>query len=168
LTSCQAALDEVLTVIERTELKSPARGFAQLLDNRERLDAAPLAEALQPVQTCRACEMMAESEERNLAAFVSTFDDERLQNAYRDSQGLCLPHFQMALRRIRNAGHVQQMISVQTEIWQRLKADLREFADKYDYRRRHEPMGRERDSYLRAIESMAGKKGVFGVDPRTA
>ncbi len=82
------------------------------------------------------------------------------------SSGLCLPHFRQVLHQASDTTRADLLISIQRAIWSTLKAELEEFIAKNDYRRSSEKIGREGDSWLRAIESLAGKEGVFGNDPR--
>lgn len=46
--------------------------------------------------------------------------------------------------------------------WQNLLRELEEFARKFDYRHADEVIGRERDSWCRALEVFVGRTGIFG------
>ncbi len=160
----QATLDEVLKIIEQTPVQAPIQsGFPRFLSASTESIGSPLADRLEPTEPCMACKLLADSERDYVQVFVQYIAEPRLQDGYRASGGLCLPHFRQVLRKIRHPDHLQQLTSMQTTIWTKLKTELSEFIDKNDHRRAHEPMGGERDSWQRAIGRMAGEKGLFGI-----
>jgi hypothetical protein len=153
----RASVDELLKIVQQTP--QPTSGVSRFLGGSS--DQVALANRLEPVGSCPACDALLDSEKRYLQIFSQNFS--RLEVAYQGSTGFCLPHFRLALREVRDPTHVRQMITIQTEIWTRLKAELEEFADKNDHQRIHETMGAEGDSWQRAIGQMAGEKGIFGI-----
>jgi hypothetical protein len=159
----RAVLDEVLTLLDQAS--DPQPGLARLWGGGAAADASKLADHLEPSAPCLACKVMGDAEQRYLK-MLGQHLDQPLEAAYRASDGLCLPHFRQALRQTRAPEQFRSLIALQRAIWSKLKADLEEFADKTDYRRAHEPMGAERDSWQRAVGRMAGEKGVFSVNPR--
>jgi len=164
----QAAVDEVLKIMAQTPVQATTpSGFARFLNGNGDAGGVALADQLEPTEPCMACKLLIDSEDRYTHIFSENMGDDRLLDAYRASDGLCLPHFRQVLRRINNPNHLQPAIAIQTAIWERLKADLKEFIDKNDHRRMHEKMGAEGDSWQRAIRRMAGEKGVFGVETRS-
>lgn len=165
----RAAVDEVLKIIERTPIQTNTpSGLANLLGANSEANGLALADSLEPTGQCLACALAAAAEKRYIQTFSQHMANAQLQDAYRASDGLCLPHFRQALRETRNPIHLQQMISIQRDIWGRLKADLEEFESKSSHDRQHEPMGAEGDSWRRAIGRMAGEKGVFSLDRRSS
>ncbi len=70
--------------------------------------------------------------------------------------GLCLPHLRLALQASGPAAGYQALLAAQREAWSALMAELDEFIRKNDYRFQHEPMGDERDSWLRALDALLG------------
>ena len=105
------------------------------------------------------------SEQRFLQTLSTYLADDKMAEAYRDSAGLCLAHFQALLRHPNASAHLELIITIQRAIWSRLKSDLEEFADKSSHERMHEAMGPEADSWQRALATIAGQKGVFGLRP---
>lgn len=165
----EAAVDEVLKTIDRVPLGvDPQSGLGRLLGSAGKPNASLLADRLEPAGMCRICELLADSEKQYLHILSDYLGDERMLEAFRSSDGLCLPHFRQLLRRIRHPADLQHLLSIQTAIWSRLREELAEYRDKSDYRRIREGMGAEGSSWLRAIGRLAGEKGVFGVDPRSA
>lgn len=73
--------------------------------------------------------------------------------------GLCLPHLRLALQVPGPAAGYQALLAAQREAWSALMAELDEFIRKNDYRFQHEPMGDERDSWLRALDALVGMSG---------
>jgi hypothetical protein len=88
-----AALDEVLKLIERTN--SGANG-------------STLADSLEPTGQCLACAFTMGAEKRYLSAFSQHITDAQMQDVYRASEGLCLPHFRRALRETRSPVHLSR------------------------------------------------------------
>ncbi len=79
-----------------------------------------------------------------------------LIEAYRASDGLCLPHFRQALARIRRREAFQHIVAAQETIWQRLVDQLAEIIRKSDYRFQHEPRGAETGACVRSIAATVG------------
>jgi hypothetical protein len=160
----QATLDEVLKIIEQNPAQVAMQSAVpRFLSANAEAAGSLLADRLEPTEPCMACALLADSESDYVQVFSQYVADSRLQDGYRASDGLCLPHFRQALRKIRRADHLQQLTAMQTTIWTSLKAELGEFIDKNDHRRAHEAMGGERDSWQRAIGRMSGEEGMFGI-----
>jgi hypothetical protein len=152
-----AVLDELLNTVEASQ-GTVWSGFGRLLGGRH-----GLADALEPAGECIACAALERSERSHLWALVNHLDDTRLREAYDASDGLCLPHFRMALR----AGKADLLTSIQTGIWRRLKSELEEFARKYDVTHADEAMSAaEGNSWRRALINAAGLPAVFGLRAR--
>lgn len=164
----KATVDEVLKVMAQSTVDGQSQsGFARLLNANGGARGINLADQLEPQGPCMACQLLADSEERYVQVMIQHLADARLQEAYRTSEGLCLPHFRQVLRQVRDSSHLRLLISIQTAIWEKLKAELQVFIDKNDHYRSRESMGVEGDSWQRAIKRMAGERGVFGVEPRS-
>ncbi len=156
-------LDEVLSALDGGS-PGVTQGLSRLF-SRESSGAA-LANALEPMSPCIACALRDRSEIAYLDAIAQAVDDARLHEAYAASDGLCLPHFRRLLRAAPSAEAVRQMVTVQTAIWRRLKAELAEFTRKSDFYNAGEAMGGEGDSWKRAVARMSGERGVFGLRNR--
>jgi hypothetical protein len=157
----EAVLDEVLKIVERTTV-TPQSRMARLLGAQNDHSASHLADQLEPEATCTVCQHLEACEARYLQILRQQLGDSRLQQAYRDSEGLCLPHFRQLLREANDSEHVEWLISIQRDIWLSLKDEVSLFIAKNDFTHAGEPIGAEGTSWQRAIARMAGEKGVFG------
>lgn len=117
---------------------------------------AQLAETLAPSGQCPACALTEDTSNRfgDLLLKELRFDD--VQTLLRDCGGLCLPHLRQTLARPRARKAFKTLIAVQREAWSGLMAELDEFIRKHDHRFRHEKMGSEYDSWLRALDVIVG------------
>ncbi len=166
----RAALDETLKAMDRAPLDGEARsGLARLWGGGGNDDSgrAAMAGKLAPDGPCVACAQLESAEALYMQTWRDYASDERLAGAFRRSAGLCLPHFRRLLAESVEPGALREIVSIQREIWQRLKAELEEFIDKQRDERRHEPLGPEGDSWRRVVEALGGGPGVFGTDRRT-
>jgi hypothetical protein len=157
----QVTLDEVLRILKQQPDAASPSWFDWL--RRTNGEASALADALEPEVSCMVCDSLANGERHYVETISQYLGDERFQKAYRESDGLCLPHFRRVLRETRLPDDVQRLVGIQTAIWSKLWADLETFKAKYDFNKAGEPMGEEGDSWLRAIARLAGEKGIFGV-----
>ncbi|GAB4442934.1 MAG: hypothetical protein Kow00120_12070 [Anaerolineae bacterium] len=165
----RTSITEVLNIIEQSPVDAGnTSNLARFLGSDAESGLRSLADALEPTEPCMVCAMLAKAEADYVWTLCQHLTDARIEAAYRESSGLCLPHFQQFLRAVSDPARARHCIAIQRAIWSRLRADLEEFIAKNDYRRHDEPMGPEGDSWSRAIASLAGGKGVFGVDPRSA
>ena len=152
-------LDEVLTILDKT----PARGGQSLGRLLTGAGDSPLARKLAPERPCIVCEAQARSELHYAATLARHLNDARLDEAYRVSDGLCLPHFVTALEQTPDSAAAQRLAAIQRNIWRRLKAELDEFMRKSDaVNARGEMMDLESDSWRRAMLLLGGERGVFG------
>jgi hypothetical protein len=122
--------------------------------------AADLLAALRPRHECLACRHQLHVEQVYLHALLDALDDEAMLAAMRASPGLCVPHFEQALRWVRDEGALATLLELQLECLGRLSGELQELARKYDHRFQHELVGPEGDSWLRSIDQLAGRRGV--------
>lgn len=158
----EAVLDEVLKIVERATV-TPQSRVARLLGTQNEQSASRLADQLEPETPCLACETLQQSEARYCQIIRQQLGDTRLQHAYRDSDGLCLPHFRQLLREASGSEHIELLIAMQRDIWAKLKDEVNLFITKNDFNHAGEPIGAEGTSWQRAIVRMAGEKGVFGL-----
>lgn len=156
-------LDEVLDILDETPARA-GRSLGRLLaDPRE----SPLARKLAPVRPCMICEAQGRGEAHYASALALHLHDARMDEAFRLSDGLCLPHFMLALEQAADPALAQSLADIQRGIWRRLKAELDEFMRKSDaVNSRGEAMDLESDSWRRAVKLLGGERHVFGVRRR--
>ncbi|MBN1201877.1 MAG: hypothetical protein JXJ20_08495 [Anaerolineae bacterium] len=118
------------------------------------------ASTFKPQGPCPACEHQAHVEDHLLRNLLDHLDQQEFTGAFSRSAGLCLPHLRAALDTPGDADAKARLLDIQRDIWTELQQDLAEFIRKRDYRFANEVMGREGDSPRRAIEQMAGARGL--------
>lgn len=122
--------------------------------------ATGLAAELAAQSACPVCSHLAQSATYYLIALAEHLaGEDSLAPAYSASDGLCLPHFRLALEYIPDDQALESLVSAQRSAWRRLRTDLREFIRKSDYNVK-EDFGVESDAWLRAIEAIAGAPPV--------
>lgn len=137
---------------------SPAPAFSRLFTQNRPAAADTLVEALSPQIECPACSAVNTAEQHLIDALLAHLTGPRsLAADYGASQGLCLPHFRRVLGRANNQTVFKALVNAQQTAWQRLQTDLREFIRKNDHNV-CEDFGPEGDSWLRAIEAIAGAR----------
>jgi hypothetical protein len=122
---------------------------------------AALADKLEPERQCPCCETLASSQARYAEALAEFARDSAMNEAFRASDGLCLPHLRAALRAISKAEDVEAFVSIQKAAWGRLRAELELYRDKLGERRSGEAIGAEGDSWQRAVRLLASTQGVY-------
>ena len=140
-----AALDEVLDISGKT---APDKG--------KRGKPSALADALEPTKPCPACVVRSDSEKRYLKVIGEYIAEERLREAFRKSDGLCLPHFRESLR-VSTPDCARTLTEIQRDIWTALKREVEEFLHKMDAHY-HQEIGKEATSWLRTLARLAGEK----------
>ena len=158
----QDILQHALSTLERARFQTPPplsrRRVQETLDPAQPSSAtAELVDALTPEEPCPACARAREMEAIYLDSLVEQLLVKGgLLPAYRGSAGLCLPHFRMALARVREPAIFRALVEAQRGVWQELEAGLREQIRKNDHRYHDEPWGAESDAWLRALVAVSG------------
>jgi hypothetical protein len=111
--------------------------------------------------TCMVCKEAKEVERRYIEVFIENFEDAELQFAFKSSFGLCLPHLLTLLKLCKDAKISAEVLRIESAKIKSIIEELKEFERKHDYRFSKEKFGREGDSWIRAIEKLIGKEGVF-------
>jgi hypothetical protein len=117
-----------------------------------------VANAVKPQQECLFCRYADEQAEFAVRTLIAEWHDQRLHAAFSQSSGLCLPHFEMALRmRDASEDNLADLIEVERAILGRLEDDLAEFIRKSNLAYAHEAKGREADAPRQALAVVSGK-----------
>lgn len=149
----EQSLHELLELLGRgAPTEQGRRGFGRLFASGA---GSGIADALEPTQTCIACETRAANEAMLVRAFMDDLRDEKLLAAFRGSSGLCAAHLRLALRQADSAT-LPLLTGIQHSIWTRLRAELNEFMRKNDFNHKDEAMGSEADSWQRAVRIVSG------------
>ena len=110
---------------------------------------------------CPACDQQKMSEKRYTLIFIENMLDHELLNTYINSFGLCLPHLSMVIERCKDAKTIKKIKDIELKKIDALIKELEELQRKYDYRFSKEIIGKEGTAWIRVIEKITGKEGVF-------
>ena len=111
--------------------------------------------------SCPVCNDLRDCEKRYITAFIEGFNEAEFRVAFGGSFGLCLPHIVSALVTCKDEELIKELLKAESEKICNLRKELDEFERKHDYRFSKEGFGKEGDSWMRAIEKMIGKEGMF-------
>lgn len=125
--------------------------------------AFPLTGWHQGRATCHICLAGAARVTSDLTVILRHFAEAAFQVFFAQSAGLCLPH----LAQVGEVGpthpNLPAVLAWHAARWRDLETELGEFVRKFDHRYAREPMGRERDSWLRVLRLFVGTRdGVSG------
>ena len=115
----------------------------------------------QAKKSCIVCKEEKDVEGRYISVFLENFDDPELKFSYKRSFGLCLFHLNSAIKKCKNKKLTHEIITIETAKLNSLLVEVEEFLRKHDYRFSNEQFGKEGDSWIRAIEKLTGKEGVY-------
>jgi len=110
-------------------------------------------------KSCPVCRLEKKTAERTIATFIESIGDSEFDKLYEQSSGLCLVHLIEVVAHTKNGDtQIQKLLHSELKKMQRLIGELKEFQRKHDYRFSSEGFGPERDSWIRVIEKLVGKK----------
>ncbi|MBQ8426322.1 MAG: hypothetical protein IJX16_01000 [Clostridia bacterium] len=115
-------------------------------------------------QSCAICDYTNESMVKYYKMIAQMFEKERdFYKTLVSSKGFCLHHYAELLKYSKFSGfmaksYVDVLSGVQIRNFDRIKADLKAFCDKHDYRRANEPLGSAETALPRTREKFYGKK----------
>ncbi|MCX7680901.1 MAG: DUF6062 family protein [Anaerolineae bacterium] len=144
--------DVLNTVLEALNVEPPGRGT--------RHHVQELLRRLRPTAECPACVNRRVMEDIAIGTFLKYLDDPELAAALDSSDGLCLPHFSRALELVEEPGHLHRLLDFQRRALTKLRNELAELIRKHDYRFTSEGLGKESDSWLRALGIVSAERGA--------
>lgn len=107
---------------------------------------------------CPVCTKAWETEERYIAGLLECLQEEDFRSKFKQSPGLCIPHFMKCMARCANHNIALIIRDTQLAAMQDLSAQLKEIIRKSDYRFVDEPVGKEKDAWIRAVHLLVGYK----------
>jgi len=110
---------------------------------------------------CPACVVAGRSESVHLRQLLDLLGDEAFSEKYRNSSGICIPHFLVAEETQAGHAHFAELRELQIRAAQSLHDALDRFTEKHDHRAREEITPAEARAWTEAIEFIGGKRGVF-------
>jgi hypothetical protein len=137
----------------------PTRRWANLLKRIPEQVSAMVYKAvfaLTPQKRCPACQQRDEMVSIIVSSLAEDLGQAELEGALRASDGLCLPHLRLCLKAVRDSVSCEKLITIHREKLEALHAELAELIRKNDYRFMKEGLGKEVDSWLRAVAMMVG------------
>jgi hypothetical protein len=117
-----------------------------------------LVAMLTPHRECAVCHHELSTGQQALSELLSQLGDAKLITVFRQSSGLCLPHFRQALTLTRDEAAALRLIELQREHVVRLRDQLAEFIRKNDDRFSGEGSSAAGDSWRHAIGIVSGQK----------
>ncbi len=120
--------------------------------------------ALAAHRECAACRLLADTEQRMVAAVLSGLRAEEFRAAYARSGGLCVPHLRVALAEAPDEDLFATLADLAVARHKALAEQLREIIRRHDYRHNEEPSGAERGAAARAVRHTVGERGIRGMD----
>lgn len=120
-----------------------------------------ISPAVSKQECCIFCKQEKDTEERYIAVFWENFDDPEFNINYKTSFGLCIPHIASALKKCKSKKFSKELIDIEKGKLSALLEESKEFMRKHDYRFSQERFGKEGDSWIRAIEKIIGKEGMY-------
>jgi Family of unknown function (DUF6062) len=137
------------------------RSWRSLVGHRRRgwrLGSAPRPRR----ERCPVCVELAAAERSHLDALLASLGDAELDQAYAGSDGLCLPHLELALARDGSRPGTARLVALTREKLRALADDLRRFVDKHDHRAKPSFTDGEARAWRLALQLVAGQADVFG------
>jgi hypothetical protein len=156
----QDLLGQILESLGRIHRSFPIRHpfLRRLWGRRKAKKAFP---PIRPGHSCPACRSVRFFEEMYLEILLDYISEEDFGREFSRSSGVCFPHLTIAVEKYPGHRNLGMLIQKQMKKWESLKAELEEFIRKHDYKYADEPRGEESDSWMRALEMLAGKREVF-------
>ncbi len=156
-------LDDLLRTMQREETPASQGGWRDLFrrDGEPLPTALRLADRLAPSGPCQACLHLDEYEKAAAWGFQRFISPPRGEAEFREGFGaaapLCLPHFRAVLREAEDEATLDYLVQAQTRKLRDLARELKEYLRKHNYQYSHQPMGREKDSWRRALRAFVGQ-----------
>ena len=110
---------------------------------------------------CDFCKRQKEVEGHYIAELLGNFNEPELQVVFGTSFGLCFSHMLIAIDKSKDAQISRDILKTESGKFKKLSEELKEFERKHDYRFSKEGFGKEGNAWIRAIEKMIGKEGIY-------
>ncbi|NLV99655.1 MAG: hypothetical protein GX041_00470 [Clostridiales bacterium] len=114
---------------------------------------------------CLICEHISNSMNRYAYTILHLYyTDAEFKKTFASSKGFCMDHLALTIKIAREtlspkkqALWLEEVIPLQLNSFSRLENELSLFINKFDYRKRDEPLGSAKDSLQRTIQKLTGK-----------
>ncbi len=141
--------------------RNPASMISKITARMNGADAIAVGQSLSDPHTyCPACQVRERSEIRYLGVLLEHIGEIEFVEVFRGTGGLCIVHLDQATGIAPGGADLDRLLAIEVELLLSLDGELGEFLRKQDYRFRHEPIGPEGDSWIRALAMVAGQPGI--------
>lgn len=106
---------------------------------------------------CCVCKLVNEVQEEYINTFLRNFSQKKFQRRYKQSFGLCMPHFLVAHSRLSEQEEKNILKQYQLQTLREYLPELEEFIRKHDYRFSGQGFGKEAISWKKVVDKIAGK-----------
>lgn len=139
----------------------PGSGFGRFMGKKSAGDTA--ANQLEPTGNCLMCDLMNKNEASYVNIVAENVHDEKLMDAFEQSiGGVCMPHGRIVMRQLSEKADLEAFMAMQVPKWQELHDDLNLYIKDNDENLPQNQVGKEGDSWSRAIRYLSGEEHVFG------
>ncbi|MBT9169581.1 MAG: hypothetical protein DDT19_02943 [Syntrophomonadaceae bacterium] len=142
--------------LEKIDPLQARNSLFRLVSRKKPVSKAVLSELLLLGRNCLACEHQRLTEDSYIFTLNQFLTDTMFMGLFVESDGLCLLHLREALAAGDSMKAAHYLLETEKEKVEHLLGELRELIRKHDYRFSLEPLGRERDSWLRAVRKTTG------------
>lgn len=104
-----------------------------------------------PLPPCPLCEVERDIETLAADSVLEALTDGEFVTAFRQSDGLCVPHFRRVFERCRDEAIWQIVLEREQTVLGRITRELEELVEKYDYRSHEKPHGAAAEIWRRAL-----------------
>jgi len=147
-----AILYEDLLRVARAEAESAVGATAGRRGRRR------VSDPLRPARRCSACASASATARNCLALLAKAAPDSTIgERARRAEHGICLPHLRDGLQAAEDEESARRLLELFAHVEESLRAELKEFIRKHDYRYANEPRGDEQTSWWRAPPWIVGR-----------
>jgi hypothetical protein len=120
------------------------------------------------MKKCPACAYIANSMEICNKKIVKLFssDNKEFLTLFKDSKGLCIPHFTMLINELKEVLHTQNweiietIIEIEEKNLRRLNSELAEYVRRQSYEFSDQDRTTVEDVLLRSVQKMVGRRGL--------
>jgi hypothetical protein len=137
------------------------RGWRALVGRPRRVTVPPRPPR-ERGERCPVCVELVAVEGSHLDALLTGLAEPAFASAYAGSDGLCLPHLELALGRAGAHPQAARLVDLTRPKLRALADNLRRFVDKHDHRVRPTFTDQEAAAWRQALALLAGRAEVFG------
>lgn len=148
------------SILYRDQVRDFTDFFEDMAEHREALRTTQ-ARMWTAHESCPACRLQLDARQRHVQVLLEGLAEPEMRNAFQEGVGVCVPHFFVVMDVVKDVETRRCIIEVMRNKYGELLAEMSELQRKKQWHYAREPIGKEGDSWARAVRMMVGKKGVF-------